>query len=296
MADHFSSPREGRPIMTSSTDRVSDLIEEAIVDYWGERCSDFNPDCRTCEAWADFDRLRASSASGEPVAWQFVQKAYDLINSGEPPYSERECKVSMALSRALGALSTLELSPGVEITEEMVERALQAYHGDGAPPFDDYQRDAMRAVLTTRTPGAEDGKLVTDEMRAARDVLAERRRQVEVEGWTPEHDDEHQHGELARAAACYARPDDVSYTDNYGRALGPDGNAVPMPVFDLRRYSYQRALRWPWERKWWKPADTRRNLVKAGALIIAEIERLDRAALTAALSSDNPDTNPGETA
>lgn len=36
------------------------------------------------------------------------------------------------------------------------------------------------------------------------DVLAERRRQVEVEGWAPEHDDEYSHGEMAAAAAAYA--------------------------------------------------------------------------------------------
>ncbi|MEB3421767.1 hypothetical protein VK682_24660 [Salipiger manganoxidans] len=39
---------------------------------------------------------------------------------------------------------------------------------------------------------------------------------------------------------------------------------------------------WPWDRKWWKPTTPRRDLVKAGALIVAEIERLDRAALRAA--------------
>jgi len=35
---------------------------------------------------------------------------------------------------------------------------------------------------------------------------------------------------------------------------------------------------WTWERAWWKPTTRRRDLVKAGALILAEIERLDRAA------------------
>lgn len=34
---------------------------------------------------------------------------------------------------------------------------------------------------------------------------------------------------------------------------------------------------WPWDREWWKPKDRRRNLVRAAALLIAEIERLDRA-------------------
>lgn len=35
---------------------------------------------------------------------------------------------------------------------------------------------------------------------------------------------------------------------------------------------------WPftWWLDWWKPTTYRRDLVKAGALILAEIERLDR--------------------
>lgn len=96
-----------------------------------------------------------------------------------------------------------------------------------------------------------------DEMtRAAQDVLAERKRQIEAEGWSPEHDDEHDQGELADAAGCYAlfrTPREPNY-------------APP-------RY-------WPWDETWWKPVkDKRRNLVKSAALLLAEIERLDRAAL-----------------
>ena len=92
---------------------------------------------------------------------------------------------------------------------------------------------------------------------AARDVLAERQRQIEVEGWTPENDDAHQSGDIADAAACYAMT---------SPRMRGDGSAP----FD-----------WPWGGGWWKPADRRRNLVKAGALILAEIERLDRVALRA---------------
>lgn len=89
--------------------------------------------------------------------------------------------------------------------------------------------------------------------QAALDVTAERRRQVE-EGWTPDHDDEHDFGELARAAACYADP----------RPAMPNDPRVKVPTH------------WPWDAKWWKPKDRRSDLVRAGALILAEIERLDR--------------------
>lgn len=77
-------------------------------------------------------------------------------------------------------------------------------------------------------------------------IATERQRQIEGEGCSQEHDDEHAGGELADAAACYAM----------GRQL---------PV-------------WPWDIDWWKPTpnDRVRELVKAGALIAAEIDRLQR--------------------
>ncbi len=100
--------------------------------------------------------------------------------------------------------------------------------------------------------------------QAAIDVLAERRRQVEVEGWSAEHDDTHSRGEMASAAACYATGLDLwtgyKQADRKGQATLISAERV-----------------WPWS-GWWKPTDRRRNLVKAGALILAEIERLDRAA------------------
>lgn len=88
-----------------------------------------------------------------------------------------------------------------------------------------------------------------DMTAAVRDVLAERHRQVEVKGFDARHDDENQHEEMAFAAACYVTAD--------------EGEAPP-------------AL-WPWGLQWWKPKGRRTNLVKAAALTIAEIERLDRA-------------------
>lgn len=95
--------------------------------------------------------------------------------------------------------------------------------------------------------------------QAATDVLAERRRQIEAEGWTPEHDDEHGGGQIARAGACYALSGSC-----------PPGDETAAMLVDLA---------WPWAPKWWRPTTQRRDLVKAAALVIAEIERLDRAAL-----------------
>jgi hypothetical protein len=100
--------------------------------------------------------------------------------------------------------------------------------------------------------------------KAIEDVIAERRRQIDEEGWTPEHDDEHDGGELAAAGAAYA----INAADQlHPMSQGDGGN--DQPIF------------WPWAPEWWKPKGPRRDLVRAAALIIAEIEKLDRAEATA---------------
>lgn len=83
------------------------------------------------------------------------------------------------------------------------------------------------------------------------DVQRERERQKEDEGWTPDHDEQHRQGELSAAAACYAL------------------NAFS----NLDRETIAKV--WPWEAQWWKPKAVRRDLVRAAALLIAEIERHD---------------------
>ncbi|HGM4219108.1 TPA: hypothetical protein ACKPF5_001204 [Pseudomonas aeruginosa] len=94
------------------------------------------------------------------------------------------------------------------------------------------------------------------------DVQAERRRQITAEGWTPEHDDEHADGQMAQAAGCYALHAGGIGTD------WPDGRQNGAALF------------WPWDKDSWKPTTPRRDLVKACALALAEIERLDRAGIS----------------
>lgn len=87
---------------------------------------------------------------------------------------------------------------------------------------------------------------------AARDVLAERQRQITAKDFDAGHDDMATGGQLADAAACYALWAGGINPPNWGQF-------------------------WPWDREWLKQSEPRRMLVKAGALILAEIERLDRA-------------------
>jgi hypothetical protein len=98
-------------------------------------------------------------------------------------------------------------------------------------------------------------------MSGAEMIAAERERQTAEEGWTAEHDDQHDRGQLAAAACAYAYPGDLVTRDT--------------------RVVHKRLL-WPWS-DGYRPADDRyrpiervRELAKAGALIAAEIDRLHR--------------------
>jgi hypothetical protein len=93
-------------------------------------------------------------------------------------------------------------------------------------------------------------------------IAAERARQISAEGWTPEHDDTHRLAQMTLAAASYAW-----LAASQVRLGGSCLNPAPKGMY------------WPWADEWWKPsANPIRNLVKAGALIAAEIDRLQRKA------------------
>jgi len=90
-------------------------------------------------------------------------------------------------------------------------------------------------------------------MQTGAELIAEERaRQIIDKGYTPEHDEKHEDGELAAAAISYA-----------AEALG------------FKQHGSGRPLLWPWPQQDWKPEDSRlENLIKAGALIAAEIDRI----------------------
>lgn len=93
-------------------------------------------------------------------------------------------------------------------------------------------------------------------LRGINDVSAERLRQITEEGYTTEHDDSHPAGELAAAGACYAI--------HAAFELDQKQHISGVPAW------------WPFK-DGWDPKDPRRNLVVAAAMIIAEIDRYDRA-------------------
>lgn len=111
-------------------------------------------------------------------------------------------------------------------------------------------------------------------MDGAERIAAERKRQIEVEGWTPEHDAEHIQGEMALAAALFA---------------------TPVLLYEKQEVANEIAFSdaWPWDKRWDKrPVKDSGNVLMAnltlsypqrirqleiaGALIAAEIDRLLR--------------------
>lgn len=86
-------------------------------------------------------------------------------------------------------------------------------------------------------------------------IAAERQRQISEEGHSAEHDDDHNSEQLAAAAACYATPARFRHL-----------------------LSFKRIGIWPWIGEFKPdPLDRKHDLVRAGALIAAELDRLLRA-------------------
>jgi len=80
-------------------------------------------------------------------------------------------------------------------------------------------------------------------------IVAERNRQINREGWTAEHDEQHRDEELLIAAVCY--------------------------VYNAMKTCFGTVEEWPWDSAWDKrnQHDDIRSLEIAGALIAAEIDR-----------------------
>ena len=151
----------------------------------------------------------------------------------------------------------------------------------GTNLFDATQADAMVRHMIDGLPGVRpvtivakvDASEALPKIQEAReypagaigDVVAERTRQIMVERWTPSHDDTHDAGELAAAGSCYA----LSAAVILNPCTQGDGVEESTPPYA-----------WPWGAEDWKIDRTnpRRALVKAAALLIAEIERIDRQA------------------
>jgi hypothetical protein len=148
--------------------------------------------------------------------------------------------------------------------------------------------------VTTFAPDPRGIEFRSEAMRA---VAEERERQIAL-GHDSDHDDEHEDGAIGTAAECYLHAANqlgrhamtlqamVAYLATLG-ATEEHHEVVGRMKSDPLGYIYGRGengmlslpytLVWPWEPEAWRPSEDRiRNLIKAAALIVAEVERLQR--------------------
>lgn len=130
--------------------------------------------------------------------------------------------------------------------------APQPASADVVPAVEPAEPEAILGEPSAPEAGLEGWSYYGTRCPAAVDVLKERVRQVEGEGYGVESDDGYTDYQLPRAAICYAI------------------KAAGLP-------SHRATLYWPFPAPAFKPTERRANLVKAAALLLAEIERLDRA-------------------
>lgn len=194
-------------------------------------------------------------------AWDNNESAVSAWHSAREPLLDAIAELKSCLAPTEAAAMAATVPAGWkpaphQATAHMVEEGCRAWRANAGMPLSTQIAVAYGRMLIV-APQAPVADQPAEPSPAARDVLAERARQINAEGWTTEHDDEHDLGQLARAGAAYAAQSLCA--EDAELKCGP-------PSW------------WPWERAWWKPNSRRGMLVKAGALILAEIERLDRAA------------------
>lgn len=135
---------------------------------------------------------------------------------------------------------------------EELQKLMQEYIDLGIMPDFGAMKTEGYSFEYTRSPAHTLPETAMDLMRA------ERKRQIEVEHWNATGDDCYKDGQLLDAGLAYL---------HHGTDLAKPAKADGTPGD------------WPWDQKWWKPRDRVSNLVRAGALFMAEGERHLRAGL-----------------
>lgn len=195
-------------------------------------------------------------------AMEGFQKLLERIEAMEAREGNREIRLSTleAASRAQALAPGMERAGVPELTKDDVWQLADTVHA-WRDPDEECERWARKLNLRIRSRALAPGMVaVSAEERSTgvRLIAEERLRQVTKEGWTPEHDADHDKEELALAAVCYA---------------------IPQSQRDHRRDGDPPYWFWPegWTEGYWRPTpnDRIRELTKAGALIAAEIDRLD---------------------
>jgi hypothetical protein len=188
-----------------------------------------------------------------------LANAIDMHDAGEVELARIWTKVE-AIRAKQAAKPKHSPLPQLGDQHPLTDRVIERFWPDVTTTAgkDDLRRQFDALVKHSKATAIDAVLAAASEPNAIGDVAAERSRQVSALGWTPEHDDCHDRDlALPRAAACYALA-----------GTGENG-----PFWITRHQTPQQVWPYRWE---WKPKDRRTNLVRAAALLIAEIERIDR--------------------
>ncbi|MDY6893802.1 MAG: hypothetical protein SVO01_00065 [Thermotogota bacterium] len=143
----------------------------------------------------------------------------------------------------------------IELIEEYGDscRWIGCYHAEG----DDVAKKSASEEATALLDQIKERLAWTDGIKK---VVSERFRQIQIEGWSKDHDSQHYPSELALAGMLYVS-DAIKNMEAIENGLCTFKNNAPE--------------NWPWSERWWKPTPNTpsRQLEKAAALLIAAIDR-----------------------
>lgn len=242
---------------SESTRRERDIFMNALMRLWIGMGHGGSLDCDVLVVEA-LERLKAAQPAAEPavvdlVAWIEAQREFSLRAFGPGTRTEGNLRhIAKELDEIRKDPSSLTERIDVvilaldgawragfeprEIADALWAK-LEVNKSRSWPDWRTKREDEPIEHVEAAQPAAEAPAALS---RAESDILAERTSQRSK--WGVEHDDEHLDGELANAAMAYI-------SSNHKLWPFADG---------------------------WKPRSRREDLVRAAALLIAEIERLDR--------------------
>ncbi len=154
---------------------ASELIAEAITDYFGERCLDYAEGCPTCEAWAEYDRWNTRAAPAatdtglETVAFQHRRiDKYGVVGDWRP-YKRDLFGSDRIESREL-------------VTRSQAEEILAAERARADANFDKVIEQAKRAEKAEADNAAKDARIkeLEEEVEWAQNAVLARQRHAEA--------------------------------------------------------------------------------------------------------------------
>lgn len=242
------------------TDREAALAVKAEFEAEGDHSESLD---NFLDALDDIDALEAQVDS----LTEWKRQQLQVEDSWDPQEVARVLGLPLGSDIRKGILPRIEalkaqvarLSKALSAAEGFIEDELATRRQSYLPETSTYIDEAASLLAVLNGALAELDAPTCDGIGI---IAAERRRQIEQEGWSPGHDDEHLGGELIMAARAYA------WAALCEVRLGAGAGDLRMVPND-----------WPtsWDKSGWKPSDDPvRNLAKVGALIAADIDRLHR--------------------